>query len=103
MAKAAVGGWDHGFVAQGRGRMRRCLAVLILLSGCRAQDRPARELPDRRLTPGAVVQVSLETMCAYGYTRTVRDVPLSEKRAVYREYGVAYNSSRYEVEPSSES
>ena len=63
-------------------------------SGCR-QGR----LPDRRCTPGATFHVSARQVCASGYSRRVRDVPDSEKRQVYSEYGIRHHKlGQYEVD-----
>jgi hypothetical protein len=80
--------------------MRRYLPLLVLLTGCAAQDRPALELPDRRLTPGAVVQVSLDQICTVGYSRTVRNVSIEEKRQVFWRYQVRYVPNTYETDHS---
>ena len=61
-------------------------------------------LPDRRCSPGAydpaVRQANVQsTICVSGYTATVRNVPASEKSAVYREYGIARHAPySYEVD-----
>jgi len=44
-------------------------------------------LPDPAVTPGAVLVVDLKTLCAEGYTKTVRDVTDETKRQVYASYG----------------
>jgi hypothetical protein len=44
-------------------------------------------LPDPRLTPGDVLDVSKADICAHGYTKLVRDVPATVKREAYAEYG----------------
>jgi hypothetical protein len=45
-------------------------------------------LNDLRVTPGAVLNVSLETLCTPGYTATVRNVPLKVKKQACELYGV---------------
>ncbi len=51
------------------------------------------------LTPGATFKVSAATICRSGYSRSVRDVPESEKKQVYREYGIIHRTSgEYEVD-----
>lgn len=48
-------------------------------------------LPDPKCTPGAVFPAAtIEQVCAYGYTKTVRKVSVSLKKQVYREYGLKY-------------
>lgn len=50
----------------------------------------ARVLPDPKLTPGATNSaLTAAVLCSRGFTTTtVRNVPQSEKDAVYREYGL---------------
>lgn len=58
-------------------------------------------LPDRACTPGAVLgDVSLEQICASGFTKTIRNVPVKLKKVVYAEYGVSYPQPHgsYEVD-----
>lgn len=57
-------------------------------------------LPDSRCTPGAIFpNATPAQICVPGYTRTVRNVPYSEKLAVYAEYGIAHHSTgQYEVD-----
>ena len=68
-------------------------------SGCKAGV-----LPDRACSPGAydanVTQADIhQTICVSGYTATVRDVPQSEKDAVYHEYGLDNHPPRsYEID-----
>jgi hypothetical protein len=51
------------------------------------------------LTPGAVFKVSAATICQTGYAEHARDVPESEKLAVYAEYGITYHpTNRYEID-----
>jgi len=45
-------------------------------------------LNDLRVTPGARFNVTVATICRPGYATSVRDVPESEKRNVYSEYGI---------------
>ena len=48
-------------------------------------------LPDPGCTPGAIFpEVTAEQTCVPGYTKTVRNVSVSLKKQVYREYGVTY-------------
>jgi len=65
-------------------------------SGCVAHG----GLPDSACTPGAVFpNVTLQEICRYGYTRTVRNVPFSEKDQVYAEYGIFHHSTgQYEAD-----
>jgi hypothetical protein len=56
-------------------------------------------LPDPRLTPGDVFDVSAVDLCVAGYAKKVRHVTQSTKRAVFSTYGVAWQDrSGYEVD-----
>ncbi|MSR70770.1 HNH endonuclease [Candidatus Kaiserbacteria bacterium] len=51
----------------------------------------AGALPDHACTPGAIfASTTLEKICVSGYTKTVRNVPVSLKKKVYQAYGVPY-------------
>src|SRR6266487_7173563 len=65
-------------------------------SGCVAHG----GLPDSACTPGAIFpNATLQEICRSGYTKTVRNVPVSEKDQVYAEYGIFHHSSgQYEVD-----
>jgi len=56
-------------------------------------------LPDAKLTPGAVRTVDVKTLCTTS-TKLVRNVPESEKRAVYKEYGMSKPRTGYCDTPS---
>lgn len=65
------------------------------------EQRETREpgsLPNSRLTPGATLEVTKEDICTVGYTKKVRDVPVSVKRRAYAEYNVVYVRGAYEVD-----
>ena len=56
-------------------------------------------LPDPRLSPGAVLDVTADDICVTGYSSKVRNVPQSEKDQVYKEYGILSHAPRsYEVD-----
>ena len=57
-------------------------------------------LPDKDCTPGAIFkEVTKDQICVPGYSQTVRNVPDSEKKAVYREYGIlSHTTGEYEVD-----
>lgn len=57
-------------------------------------------LPDASCTPGAIFpQATKEEVCTKGYTKTVRNVPQSEKDEVYKEYGIySHKTGEYEVD-----
>lgn len=65
-------------------------------SGCVASG----GLPDRACTPGAIFpNATKDQICQSGYSRSVRNVPASEKDQVYAEYGIAHHySGQYEVD-----
>ncbi|MGH3428730.1 MAG: hypothetical protein ACRDQZ_14375 [Mycobacteriales bacterium] len=56
------------------------------------------DVPNPRLTPGAVLTTNAARVRTPGYSASVRDGPYSEKLAVYRRYGVAYVAYRHEVD-----
>jgi hypothetical protein len=66
--------------------------LLCLLLSCNVY---CGDLPNPQLTPGAVFDVPLETLCVSGYTSTVRDVPMSLKKKVYKSYGLSGNNTSY--------
>ncbi len=72
------------------------LGVRTKTSGCMAQG----GLPDSACTPGAIfTNATQQEICTYGYTRSVRNVPFSEKDQVYAEYGIFHHSpGQYEVD-----
>ena len=56
-------------------------------------------LPDSACTPGAILTTNTAVICKVGYTKTVRDVPLKERKQVFAEYGIPYSQhSKYEVD-----
>ena len=65
-------------------------------SGCVASG----GLPDSACTPGAIFpDATKDKICQSGYATSVRNVPTSEKDAVYAEYGIASHSpGQYEVD-----
>jgi hypothetical protein len=73
--------------------MRLLLVSLVAISAL------AADLPNRALTPGATLTVAKAELCRPGYPATVRNVPESEKRAVYAAYGIAHpRPGQYEVD-----
>ena len=51
---------------------------------------PMVDVPNLVLTPGAVLTTSAARVRVSGYSTSVRDVPDSEKEAVYARYGVPH-------------
>ena len=67
------------------------LALTILSPSADAQQ-PAGSppiLPDPKLTPGDVLDVTLADIQMKGYSAKVRNVPVSVKREVYASYGIS--------------
>ena len=65
-------------------------------SGCMAHG----GLPDSACTPGAIFpNATQQDICKSGYSRSVRNVPVSEKDQAYAEYGITHHSTgQYEVD-----
>ena len=65
-------------------------------SGCVAHN----GLPDSACTLGAIIATATkDAICQSGYSRSVRNVPTSEKDQVYAEYGITHHfSGQYEVD-----
>ena len=65
-------------------------------SGCQVQG----ALPDPGCTPGAIFpNATKDQICQSGYASSVRNVPTSEKDAVYAEYSItSHYSGEYEVD-----
>jgi hypothetical protein len=65
-------------------------------SGCMVHN----ALPDSACTPGAVLSTGTKgAICKSGYASSVRNVPDSEKNAVYAEYGIkSHTAGQYEVD-----
>lgn len=65
-------------------------------SGCVANA----GLPDVACTPGDILpDATKDKICVSGYSSTVRNVPTSEKSAVYAEYGITHrDAGQYEVD-----
>ncbi len=82
-----------------------CLLLAIQLHGLRKASftlsaRLGRsERPDFRLTPGATIPVTQDQVCGVGAGGTISAVPVSLKRKVFEEYGVAPSRpDAYEVD-----
>ena len=76
------------------------LAALFLLPGAaRADEAPAagpNDLPNPAVTPGAIrAGVTAADLCPVAHTPALRNVPESEKRAVYASYGMTGNHTGY--------
>ncbi len=84
------------------------LALGSMLNGCHAAGSAQtigaatslqQFLPNPQYTPGAVMSVTRTDVCTPDYARNARDVPIEEKEAVYREYGILHHTPhQYEVD-----
>jgi hypothetical protein len=64
-----------------------------------ADPATAAYLPDPKLTPGDVLDVTTGDICVPGYSSKVRDVPESVKNQAYQEYGItSHQPGQYEVD-----
>jgi hypothetical protein len=64
----------------------------------RAARVPAVDLPNQRLTPGVALKVGAAQICRPGYASSVRNVPKSEKEAVYARYRAPHVPYAHEVD-----
>ncbi|HEV7704279.1 MAG TPA: hypothetical protein VGO46_08300 [Gemmatimonadaceae bacterium] len=56
-------------------------------------------MPNSRITPGDIFDVTTADICVPGYTKKVRDVPAEVKRQAYARYGVrSHEPGEYEVD-----
>lgn len=95
LTTAAIAGVSYE-ISKHAGRSGRSIAQAGESAGGAGGDE--RPYPDRSKTPGAVLAVTEADVCVPGYTKQVRNVPLSLKREVYASYGVAYVSGADEVD-----
>jgi hypothetical protein len=63
-----------------------------------ARHVPGPNSPNHRLTPGARLAAGTASICRTGYSASVRNVPTSEKDAVYVRYGIQRVAYAYEVD-----
>jgi hypothetical protein len=66
---------------------------LFLAQAILAQQ-PTPILPDPKLTPGDIFDVTAQDVCVPGYAKKVRAVPAWLKRQAYGEYGIKSNDPR---------
>jgi hypothetical protein len=77
----------------------RAFAFLLLFARVVLAQQPTLILPDPKLTPGDVFEVTVQDICVPGYSKKVRNVPAEMKREVYEEYGVtSHDPGDYEVD-----
>jgi hypothetical protein len=74
------------------------LVPLLLACTVATDDLASGALPDRQLTPGAVLDVTAQDICTPGYTKKIRKVPAAVKREVFREYGIEHAPGAYDVD-----
>lgn len=75
------------------------VAAVALRRPAPARTVSSPALPNSALTPGAVFRVTKTEVCVSGYTARVRSVPLSVRKKVFAEYGIAYaDRAKYEVD-----
>ncbi len=75
--------------------------LIFALSSSGMAQRSSRPpiLPDSTLTPGDTLDVTADDICATGYTKAVRNVPLSVKQKVYESYAIfSHQPGEYEVD-----
>lgn len=76
------------------------IAISVPVPGATGPFRHQRDEPlnSSVLTPGAWFDVSLARICTARYFAGVRDVPESERRDVYREYGITHRARTRSLE-----
>jgi hypothetical protein len=75
------------------------VALVLAWASFAVAQQPTPLLPDPKLTPGDVFDVTAGDICTAGYTKRVRNVPEAEKEQAYREYGItAHPRGTYEVD-----
>ena len=60
--------------------------VCLVFAGCRTQPTDS-SLPDRAITPGDALDISVELVCTPGHAKGMRSISASAKAAVYAAYG----------------
>jgi len=67
---------------------RALLGVSFLWSLSVLGQQPTPILPNPKLTPGEVFEVTLQDICTPEYSRKVRAVPTHLKKQAYARYGI---------------
>jgi hypothetical protein len=75
---------------------RRLGAAFLLLA--LATPALAANVPDPRLTPGAVLSADPAKVCTPNYSRTVRKTTVAMKRETFRRYGLKYDLKAFKVD-----
>lgn len=65
---------------------------------CLSSAAAVAQLPDTRLTPGAVTNATREQVCTPGWASAHRNVSIAIKKFVYREYRMPYRPKEAEVD-----
>ena len=78
---------------------RALLAVSFLWSLSVLGQQPTPILPNPKLTPGEVFEVTLQDICTPEYSRKVRAVPTHLKKQAYARYGItSWEPGDYEID-----
>jgi hypothetical protein len=78
---------------------RFLFTVSLLWNICALAQQPTPLLPDPKLTPGDVFDVTLQDICAPGHSKKVRAATGKFKRQAYAEYGItSWEPGDYEVD-----
>ena len=75
------------------------ISLVFITSSAVTAQQASPILPNRALTPGATLPVTVADLWVSGYTKKVRNVPQDVKEKVYEEYGITNRQPReYEVD-----
>ena len=77
---------------------RAFLALILLWSLCALGQQPKALLPDPKLTPGDVFDVTVQDICVPGYAKKVRAVPRSLRNEAYGLYGITPSPGDYQLD-----
>jgi hypothetical protein len=78
---------------------RILFAVSLLWNLCAPGQQPEPILPDPKLTPGDVFDVTIQDICIPGYSKKVRAVPRSLRKQAYAQYGItSANEGDYQID-----
>ncbi len=75
------------------------ISLFLIASSAAIAQQASPILPNRALTPGDTLPVTVDDIRVSGYTKKVRNVPQDVKNKVYAEYGITSRAPReYEVD-----
>jgi hypothetical protein len=75
------------------------LVLAVGTSGLAQRGASPPIIPDPKLTPGDVLDVTKADICVSGYSKKVRNVPQAVKEQAYKEYGITHRAKdEYEVD-----